>query len=156
MWAFQKVGVSVGGGGVNWLSCCSSLTVPSRNATFTLTNVVPQNPKLNQNAWRIHEADMNTLFREKCAKAFVLVGAVPSADSWIVKNNVRRVNIPDYVWNAYCCVDNNGRPIQSGAGAARNTADNWVEKLSLEQLGEFLQQLSDQPVQELFYNNCRE
>lgn len=129
--------------------------VPSRNATFTLTNVVPQNPKLNQNAWRIHESEFTDLFRDKCSQAFVLVGAVPSADNWIIKNNVRRVNIPEYLWNAYCCVDNNGRPIQSGAGAARNTEDNWVEKLSLDELGEFLQQFTNQPVGELFYNNCR-
>lgn len=99
---------------------------------------------------------MTNLFREKCTKAFVLVGAVPSAENWIVKNNVRRVNIPDYVWNAYCCVDNNGKPTQSGAGAARNTEVNWVEKLSLDELGEFLQQFSDEPVEELFHNNCRE
>ncbi|XP_041796646.1 endonuclease domain-containing 1 protein-like [Chelmon rostratus] len=129
--------------------------VPSRNATFTLTNVVPQNPKLNQNAWRIHESQLTDLFREKCSKAFVLVGAVPSADNWIVKNNVKRVNIPDYLWNAHCCVDNNGRPIQSGAAKARNTEENRVEKLSLDELGEFLQQFSSQPVGELFYNNCR-
>lgn len=132
-----------------------SLPVPSRNATFTLTNVVPQNPKLNQNAWRIHESEFTDLFRAKCSKAFVLVGAVPSADNWIIKNNVKRVNIPDYLWNAYCCVDNNGRPIESGAGAARNTEDNWVEKLSLDELGEFLQQFTNQPVGELFHNNCR-
>lgn len=129
--------------------------VPSRNATFTLTNVVPQNPKLNQNAWRIHELEFTELFRHKCSQAFVLVGAVPSADNWIIKNNVRRVNIPEYLWNAYCCVDNNGRPIQSGAGAARNTEDNWVEKLTLDELGEFLQQFTNEPVGELFYNNCR-
>lgn len=131
------------------------LTVPSRNATFTLTNVVPQNPKLNQNAWRIHESDWTELFRDRCSKAFVLVGAVPSEDTWIVKNQVRRVNIPDYIWNAYCCVDNNGRPIQSGAGAARNTEENWVEQLSLDELGELLQQFSERPVGALFHNNCR-
>ncbi|XP_068441950.1 endonuclease domain-containing 1 protein-like [Clinocottus analis] len=129
--------------------------VPSRNATFTLTNVVPQNPKLNQNAWRIHESQLTDLFRAKCSKAFVLVGAVPSADNWIVKNGAKRVNIPDYLWNAHCCVDNNGRPVLSGAATARNTENNWVEKLSLDELGEFLQQFSDQPVGELFYNNCR-
>ncbi|XP_075998438.1 endonuclease domain-containing 1 protein [Genypterus blacodes] len=129
--------------------------VPSRNATFTLTNVVPQNPKMNQNSWRIHESQLTDLFREKCSKAYVLVGAIPSADNWIVKNNVKRVNIPDYLWNAYCCVDNNGRAIQSGAATARNTEANWVEKLSLEELGEFFQQFSNQPVGELFYNNCR-
>lgn len=132
----------------------SFLTVPSRNATFTLTNVVPQNPKLNQNAWRIHESQLNDLFRQKCSKAYVLVGAIPSAGNWIVKNNVRRVNIPDYVWNAYCCVDNNDRPVQGGAAAARNTEDNWVEKLSLDEFGEFLQQFSNQPVGELFHNSC--
>uniref|UniRef100_A0A3Q4AWP7 Uncharacterized protein n=1 Tax=Mola mola TaxID=94237 RepID=A0A3Q4AWP7_MOLML len=76
--------------------------VPTRNATFTLTNVVPQNRKLNQNAWRIHESELTALFKEKCSRAFVLVGAIPSVDNWIVKNNVRRVNIPDYLWNAYC------------------------------------------------------
>lgn len=128
--------------------------VPSRNATFTLTNVVPQNPKLNQNSWMIHESELTDLFRDKCSKAYVLVGAIPSADNWIVKNNVKRINIPDYLWNAYCCVDNNGRPIQSGAATARNTEDNWVEKLSLDELEEFLQQFSNQPVGVLFYNKC--
>lgn len=127
----------------------------SRNATFTLTNVVPQNPELNRKAWRNHESEFTDLFRKKCSQAFVLVGAVPSANNWIIKKNVRRVNIPEYLWNAYCCVDNNGRPIQSGAGAARNTEDNWVEKLTLDELGEFLQQFTNQPVGELFYNNCR-
>jgi len=129
--------------------------VPSRNATFTLTNVVPQNPKLNQNAWRIHESQLTELFRAQCSEAYVLVGAIPSADNWIVKNNIKRVNIPDYLWNAYCCVDNNGRPVQSGAATARNTEQNWVEKLSLGELGEFFQQFTNQPVGELFFNNCR-
>ncbi|KAM6933732.1 endonuclease domain-containing 1 protein [Xenentodon cancila] len=129
--------------------------VPSRNATFTLTNVVPQNPKLNQNAWRIHESQLADLFRNKCSKAYVLIGAVPSADNWINKNKVKRVNIPDYVWDAYCCVDNNDRPIESGAATARNTDENTVDELTLEKLGEFLQTFSSQPVGDLFYNNCR-
>ncbi|XP_029964644.1 endonuclease domain-containing 1 protein [Salarias fasciatus] len=129
--------------------------VPSRNATFTLTNVVPQNPTTNQNAWRIHESDLTTLFNAKCSKAYVLVGAVPSANNWIIKNNVKRVNIPDYVWNAYCCVDNNGVPIDSGAGTARNTDENKVQKISVTQLADFLQQFSNEPVGELFYNNCK-
>lgn len=132
-----------------------SFTVPGRNATFTLTNVVPQNPKLNQNAWSNHESQLTALFKDKCSKAYVLVGAVPSADNWIVKNDVKRVNIPDYMWNAYCCVDNNDRPVQSGAATARNTEANLVEKVTLEELGEFLQQFSNQPIRELFYNNCK-
>ncbi|CAN9511097.1 unnamed protein product [Ophioblennius macclurei] len=129
--------------------------VPSRNATFTLTNVVPQNPKMNQDAWRIHESDLTTLFGQKCSKAYVLVGAIPSTDNWIVKNNVKRVNIPDYLWNAYCCVDNNNRPIDSGAATARNTEENKVLKISVAQLEDFLQQYSSQPVGQLFYNSCK-
>ncbi|XP_053729325.1 endonuclease domain-containing 1 protein-like [Synchiropus splendidus] len=129
--------------------------VPGRNATFTLTNVIPQNPKLNQNSWRIHESQLTDLFREKCSQAYVLVGAIPSASNWIIKNGVRRVNIPDYIWNAYCCLDNNGRPVQSGGAKARNTEDNVVERLSLEDLGSFLQQFSNKPAGALFHNNCR-
>ncbi|XP_056467645.1 endonuclease domain-containing 1 protein-like [Gadus chalcogrammus] len=129
--------------------------VPGRNATFTLTNVVPQNPKLNQNEWRIHESQLTELFRARCSRAYVLVGAVPSADNWIVKNNVNRVNIPDYLWNAYCCVDNNGKAIESGGASARNTEGNWVERHTLDELDEFLQQFTNQPVGELFHNNCR-
>ncbi|XP_056140039.1 endonuclease domain-containing 1 protein-like [Lampris incognitus] len=129
--------------------------VPSRNATFTLTNVVPQNHKLNQNAWRIYESHLTNLFQASCSHSYVLVGAVPSEDNWIVKNNVKRVNIPDYLWNAYCCVDNNGRPVQSGAATARNTEVNLVEELSLDGLGKFLQQFTNQPMGELFHNNCK-
>ncbi|XP_030633904.1 endonuclease domain-containing 1 protein [Chanos chanos] len=129
--------------------------VPSRNATFTLTNVVPQNPTLNQNSWRIHESEMTDLFLSKCHKAYVLVGAIPSANNWIIKNNVRRVNIPDYMWNAYCCTDQNGRPILSGAATALNSELNVVEKLTLDEMVGFLQQYSNTPVGELFYNQCR-
>ncbi|KAJ0063521.1 hypothetical protein NL108_002647 [Boleophthalmus pectinirostris] len=129
--------------------------VPSRNATFTLTNVIPQNPKLNQNSWRIYESQLTDLFLDTCSKAYVLVGAIPSADNWIIKNDVKRVNIPQRIWNAWCCVDNNGQPVQSGAGSANNTEEDFVEEMSLDEMGEHLQQFSNQPVGELFYNNCR-
>ncbi|KAJ8280229.1 hypothetical protein GJAV_G00052100 [Gymnothorax javanicus] len=128
--------------------------VPSRNATFTLTNVVPQNPKLNQNAWRIYESQLTSLFNAQCTQAYVLVGAIPSIDNWIVKNNVKRVNIPDYIWNSYCCVDNNGRPIHSGGATARNTEENRVERRTLTEMKKFLSQYTNSPVGELFSNNC--
>ncbi|XP_067101769.1 endonuclease domain-containing 1 protein-like [Osmerus mordax] len=129
--------------------------VPGRNATFTLTNVVPQNPKFNQDAWRIHELDLTDIFRTQCSEAYVLVGAVPSTDNWIIKNNVRRVNIPDYMWNAYCCVDANGRPVLSGAATARNTEQNRVDQHSLTELSAFLQQFDTSPVGQLFHNHCQ-
>ncbi|XP_053363826.1 endonuclease domain-containing 1 protein-like [Clarias gariepinus] len=129
--------------------------VPSRNATFTLTNVVPQNPKLNQNAWANHESKLAKLFNAQCDKAYVLVGAIPSADNWIIKNNVRRVNIPEYMWNAYCCTDRNGVPISSGAAIALNTEQNLVVEYTLKEMVVFLQQYSNVPVGELFQNQCQ-
>ncbi|KAG5837372.1 hypothetical protein ANANG_G00238570 [Anguilla anguilla] len=85
----------------------------SRQATFTLTNVVPQTPNLNQKAWNDYETYLQKNLKT-CSQAYVLVGAIPSANNWIIKNNVQRVNIPDYIWNAYCCLDNNGQPTHSG------------------------------------------
>ncbi|XP_066528515.1 endonuclease domain-containing 1 protein-like [Hoplias malabaricus] len=129
--------------------------VPSRNATFTLTNVVPQNPKLNQNAWANHESKLAKLFKSQCDKAYVLVGAIPSSDNWIIKNDVRRVNIPEYMWNAYCCINQNGVPIRSGAAIALNTEQNVVEEYTLSKMMEFLQKYSETPVGELFDNQCQ-
>ncbi|KAI4890247.1 hypothetical protein NFI96_014018, partial [Prochilodus magdalenae] len=129
--------------------------VPSRNATFTLTNVMPQNPKTNQNAWANYESSLTSLFEAECNKAYVLVGPIPSADNWIIKNNVKRVNIPDYIWNVYCCVDANGVPIQSGGAYALNTDQNLVEKHTLSEMTDFLQKYSSTPVGELFFNQCQ-
>lgn len=129
--------------------------VPSRNATFTLTNVVPQNPKLNQNAWASHESNLAKMFNAQCDKAYVLVGAIPSVDNWIIKNNVKRVNIPEYMWNAYCCIDRNGFPIRSGAAVALNTEQNLVQECTLSEMAGFLQHYSNTPVGQLFQNQCQ-
>ncbi len=128
------------------------LLVPSRNTTFTLTNVVPQNPTLNQNAWNKHESKLTSLFNANCHQAYVLVGAIPSSNNWIIKNNVKRVNISDseYIWNTYCFVNQNGHPILSGAATALNTELNVVVERTLDEMGDFLQQISDAPVNELF------
>ncbi|KAJ8403756.1 hypothetical protein AAFF_G00346240 [Aldrovandia affinis] len=80
-------------------------------------------------------------------QAYILVGALPSASNWIVKN----VNIPEYLWNAYCCLDNNGT---SCAGAtALNTEQNWVGRYTIADLMAFLRQYANSPVGELFFNN---
>ncbi|KAJ8403755.1 hypothetical protein AAFF_G00346230 [Aldrovandia affinis] len=106
--------------------------VPSCNATFMLTNMVPQGPKLNQNAWHNYESQLTDLF---------------NGHNWIFKN----VNIPEYLWNAYCCLDNNGT---SSAGAtALNTEQNWVGRHTIADLTAFLQQYANSPVGELFFNN---
>lgn len=90
------------------------------------------------------------MFKADCHQAYVLVGAIPSLNNWIIKNNVKRVNIPEYIWNAYCCVDQNGRPVYSGAATAVNTELDVVVERNLDEMVDFLQQYSDAPVGELF------
>ncbi|XP_035240423.1 endonuclease domain-containing 1 protein-like isoform X2 [Anguilla anguilla] len=125
-------------------------TGDSRNATFTLTNVVPQHPDLNQKAWGTYERQLTDLFKDQCKKAYVLVGAIPSTNNRI--NN--RVNIPDRIWNAYCCLGNNGQPLHSGGAIANNTKNSRVKRHTLSKLKLLLGQYTNSPVGELFLNNC--
>ncbi|KAK2880534.1 endonuclease domain-containing 1 protein-like [Channa argus] len=113
----------------------------SSKATYTLTNVVPQNRDLNNGAWAGYEQKLISIFTN-CHKAYVVVGAIASTnpESWIKRNNKKRVNIPDYLWQAYCCTDKQGSPTESGAATAKNT-ENRVELCSLKSLKEFFGKL---------------
>ncbi|XP_061073550.1 endonuclease domain-containing 1 protein-like [Conger conger] len=127
----------------------------ARQATFTLTNVVPQTRHLNGDVWDKYENELVKEFKKnKCDRAYMLVGAIPS-DSSILTNTLKkegRVNIPTHVWNAYCCVDQNGRPINSGGATAANTAKgSQLQRLTLQKLQEFL---STESPPQLFLNNC--
>nr|XP_020449233.1 endonuclease domain-containing 1 protein-like [Monopterus albus] len=121
-------------------------------ATFTLTNVVPQNIKLNGQHWQQYENKLKTIFAD-CHKTYVLVGAVPSQDNWLKYNNANRVNIPDYMWQAYCCVDNNDVPIKSGAATARND-NNPVQECSLTSLKSFLHKFNQNREPPELFANC--
>ncbi|XP_035240433.1 endonuclease domain-containing 1 protein-like [Anguilla anguilla] len=123
-------------------------TGESRQATFTLTNVVPQNRTLNHGNWSKYETDLQEELK-KCWRAYVLVGAIPSKNNSI--NN--RVNVPDYIWNAYCCLDNNGRPTSSGGAIARNT-ENEVVRHTLSKLEMLLRQYTKSKVLVLFRDKC--
>lgn len=117
--------------------------------------MVPQNRNLNQNAWRIYESKLTEKFQgSTCWQAHVLVGAIPSANNWIVKNNQKRVNIPEYIWNAYCCMNGYGRPAFSGGATALNTEQNIVVERTLDEMVDFLQQYSNTPVGALFREQC--
>ncbi|XP_027526284.1 endonuclease domain-containing 1 protein-like, partial [Neopelma chrysocephalum] len=73
----------------------------SRNATFTLTNIVPLNEKLNRGAWKKYEQQTMPKNAKNCqtGKTYVIVGAVPGT-SYISGG---RVNIPSHIWSAGCC-----------------------------------------------------
>ncbi|XP_022620336.1 endonuclease domain-containing 1 protein-like [Seriola dumerili] len=113
-------------------------------ATFTLTNVVPQNADLNGGSWKKYEETLKIILAN-CREAYVLVGAIPSEKNW-VKN---RVNIPDYLWHAFCCLNNNGKPFKNGAAIAKNDKNGKVQECSLDSLQKFLK------AGKLFFDNCK-
>ncbi|XP_029918117.1 endonuclease domain-containing 1 protein-like [Myripristis murdjan] len=73
-----------------------------RQATFTLTNAVPQRLGSNSGPWAKLENEVRARLEAFCTgPMFVITGAIPynCADRWI-KN---RVAVPEYMWSAYCC-----------------------------------------------------
>lgn len=106
--------------------------------------MVPQNKKLNNDAWSVYEQNLKDNILNKCHKAFVLVGAIASTnpENWIKRENKKRVNIPDYLWHAYCCVNDKGEVLKSGAAAAKNTEENKVQSCSVESLQQFFKTLN--------------
>ncbi|XP_070770018.1 endonuclease domain-containing 1 protein-like [Enoplosus armatus] len=77
-------------------------TMEDREATFTLTNIVPQQEGSNRDTW--NPLEMEVLERSKAycnGLMYVITGVMPyeSEPRWI--NN--RVSVPEYMWSAYCC-----------------------------------------------------
>lgn len=120
----------------------------SRKATFTLTNIVPQNEKLNGGAWNNYEQQMMIRRTQGCNTTYVVVGAVPG-NNYIAKG---RVNKPSYLWSSACCeVDTNHR--KSWAVIAENDR-NEVQLLTLGELEDVLTQLYGRGQVSLFDSAC--
>ncbi|NWV23218.1 ENDD1 protein, partial [Origma solitaria] len=87
----------------------------SKVATFTLTNIMPQNSTLNQDAWQKYENQTMQKQTKGCTTTYVITGAVPGNKS-IAKG---RVNVPSYIWSAACCVVGQN-PTRTWAVVAKN------------------------------------
>ncbi|PKU31158.1 endonuclease domain-containing 1 [Limosa lapponica baueri] len=119
-----------------------------RNATFTLTNIIPQNDKLNSGAWMKYEQNTMTAKTKACKTTYVVVGAVPG-NNYIAKG---RVNIPSYIWSSACCeMDNN--QTMSWAVIAENNK-NKVEDITLGELENRLTKLYGKGTVALFHPDC--
>ncbi|KAM9400110.1 endonuclease domain-containing 1 protein-like isoform 1-T2 [Salvelinus alpinus] len=118
----------------------------TQKSTFTLTNIVPQVVSFNNGSWRemeenVREKLMTDCFRDnRKIKAYVVTGAVPSKSNTLNK----RVNIPKFLWTAYCCLDKNkidnktnkkkdewkrrvsGWPKHTGGGTTRYRRRHWI------------------------------
>ncbi|NXR55560.1 ENDD1 protein, partial [Hippolais icterina] len=68
----------------------------SKWATFTLTNIVPQDSTLNQGAWNEYETQTMDELTHGCKTTYVITGAVPGK-TYIAK---KRVNVPSHIWSA--------------------------------------------------------
>ncbi|XP_061845525.1 endonuclease domain-containing 1 protein-like [Colius striatus] len=120
----------------------------SRTATFTLTNIVPQNQKLNGGEWNNYEQQTMMRKTQGCKTTYVVVGAVPG-NNYIAKG---RVNKPSHIWSSACCeVNSNQR--KAWAVIAENDK-NEVELLTLGQLEDRLTQLYGRDTVSLFDNSC--
>ncbi|KAF4100865.1 hypothetical protein G5714_019061 [Onychostoma macrolepis] len=135
---------------------CHAANVFTAESTFTLTNIVPQYSAFNAGGWNRMEIEsqesMNTNCTDNNGKvlAHVLTGAIPG------KNKLNgRVNIPSYMWMAFCCY-NSKRLWVSQAYWALNKKerdDEAINKTSLQKLQQFLSQNWVENVQ--LFNKCK-
>ncbi|TRZ17282.1 hypothetical protein HGM15179_009834 [Zosterops borbonicus] len=120
----------------------------SKTATFTLTNIVPQNSSLNKGQWNIYEAKTMPKMSKGCTTTYVITGAVPG-NSYISDN---RVNVPSHIWSAACCLV--GTQPKKAWGVIAENDKNQVENLSLGDLEARLSRLYRGRTVTLFNNAC--
>ncbi|KAL7982818.1 hypothetical protein Chor_013154 [Crotalus horridus] len=116
----------------------------SKDATCTLTNIVPQFHDLNIGEWKRYEEHINAA---GCHVLYILVGAVPGNTN--LKN---RVNIPSHIWAAGCCVMEKHRR-KSWAVIALNN-ESRVDRPTLENMQMQLAGLYKQEKVDLFNGAC--
>lgn len=76
-------------------------TEENREATFTLTNIVPQREGSNSGPWRLLENEVLANFKNCKGAMYVITGSMPYASNEKRIND--RVSAPEYLWSAYCC-----------------------------------------------------
>ncbi|XP_008923412.1 endonuclease domain-containing 1 protein [Manacus vitellinus] len=122
----------------------------SKNATFTLTNIVPQNSILNGGAWNDYE--QNTMANESkgCISntTYVIVGVVPGNTS--IANG--RVNVPSHIWSSACCRTTSNKT-KAWAAIVENKAKN-ITLLTLGKLEDQLTNLYGKGKVSLFHSAC--
>ncbi|NWZ84245.1 ENDD1 protein, partial [Poecile atricapillus] len=131
------------------LAACSHMdSKENKTATFTLTNIVPQDENLNKDKWNKYEYKTVPQMSQGCTTTYIITGAVPgntnTADG--------RVNVPSHIWSAGCCLDGD-KPKKSWGVIAENNK-NRLKKVSLGDLENMLGTLYKGRRVTLFNNAC--
>ncbi|NXL72587.1 ENDD1 protein, partial [Leptocoma aspasia] len=119
----------------------------NKAATFTLTNIVPQNSVLNKGAWNDYESQTMAQKTQGCTSTYVIVGAAPGNN--YISN--KRVNVPSHIWSAACCQTNT---ITKTWAVIAENKKNQVQNLTLAQLEASLSQLYGRGQVSLFHSSC--
>lgn len=117
-------------------------------ATFTLTNIVPQDSSLNKGSWNIYEFRTMAAESTGCTTTYVITGAVPG--NTMAKN---RVNIPSHIWSAACCLKDT-KPVKAWGVIAENDKNYKFPLLKLGQLEAELTKLYGGNQVTLFHSAC--
>ncbi|XP_071406216.1 endonuclease domain-containing 1 protein-like [Pithys albifrons albifrons] len=122
-------------------------TYKKKLPTNTLTNIVPQDEKLNNGAWTKYEQGTMIKKTKGCNSTYVIVGAVPGNS----KIPSGRVNIPSHIWSSACCETGTG--MRAWAVIAENNK-NKVDLLTLGELEAKLASLYGLKEVSLFHSDC--
>nr|XP_040028718.1 endonuclease domain-containing 1 protein-like [Gasterosteus aculeatus aculeatus] len=149
-----------------------------RDATFTLTNIVPQQKGSNSGPWEKLEQEVLKQFKKYCnGIMYVITGVMPygpdNPDQHLMKH---RVSVPEYMWSAYCCTsfkskletpDRNAFPTYAAVGRNDHNSTNEfvngtiskkgydVKRMSLGELEDILRQRLNGTIT-LFNGQCNQ
>ncbi|KAJ8356798.1 hypothetical protein SKAU_G00195920 [Synaphobranchus kaupii] len=114
-------------------------------ATYTLTNVVPQDRAFNAGPWNQQEHRVRQRLNNYCRGPAYIVTGVTTSGLAIRRRGFPRVAVPTYLWSAYCCpeYDRNApyeerAKLPAFAAHGRNEPGGRVTELSLTALHNFL------------------
>ncbi|CDQ96498.1 unnamed protein product [Oncorhynchus mykiss] len=120
----------------------------TKRSTFTLTNAVPQASSFNKGSWKTMEGRVRTALVNNCKdnnnkikayiEAYVVTGAVPNNNNNQLKE---RVNIPDLLWTAFCCYNNEKKEWMAGAHWGVNQEETNKQVLNPHTLSELYDKL---------------
>uniref|UniRef100_A0A3Q2P653 Endonuclease domain-containing 1 protein n=1 Tax=Fundulus heteroclitus TaxID=8078 RepID=A0A3Q2P653_FUNHE len=141
-------------------------TLEDKEATYTLTNIVPQREGSNAETWSNLETEILKRKKSCDGNMYVITGAIPFKTKDTIPDSIRKANdkvyAPEYIWSAYCCPDfkkdlkeEDKKLFPTYAAVGRNYPDSYdVRQMPLSDLEAILKQRLNKEIT-LFHKHCR-